>query len=59
MEEYDRVEFLQMYESLKSNKLFYKNQYGFREGHSTELAALELIDIIMQEMDKCETPFNV
>ncbi len=31
----------------------------FREGHSTELAALELVDIIIQEMDKGEKPFNV
>ena len=25
------------------NNLFYKSQYGFRRGHSTELAALEIV----------------
>ena len=29
------------------NKLFFNHQYGFRSGHSTELAALELTDRII------------
>ena len=36
-----------------TNKLFCDGQYGFRERHSTELAALELIDRIVLAMDKC------
>ena len=36
----------------------YNGQYGFRENHSTELAALEIIDRI-QQMDKGEIPFNI
>ncbi len=39
--------------------LFYNNQYGFREGHSTELAALELVDRIIQQIDNGETPFDI
>ncbi len=47
------------YTFIQSQNIFYKNQYDFREGHSTELATLELIDRIIQEMDLGETPFNV
>ena len=31
--------------------LYYDGQYGFREKHSTQLAALELIDRITHELD--------
>ena len=42
-----------------SNELFYNSQYGFRKNHSTELATLEIIDRIIQEMDKYNTPINI
>ena len=35
----------------QDNKLFYPSQYGFREGYSAEMAALELTDRILQEID--------
>ena len=41
------------------HKLFYTGQYGFRHGHSTELAATELIDRIAFSMDKGEIPINI
>ncbi len=44
---------------LQSQKLFYKSQYGFRNEHSTEYAALEIIDRLMTQMDKKETPINI
>ncbi len=31
--------------------MFYNGQYGFRTDHSTEYAALELIDRVILEMD--------
>ena len=37
----------------------YDNQYGFRKEHSTEFAALELIDRILTRMDNKETPINI
>ena len=40
------------------NKLFCNHQYGFRSGHSTELAALELTDRIMTALDNHNTPLN-
>ena len=34
-------------------------QYGFRTGHSTELAALELIDKLSKSIDSNEIPINI
>ncbi len=48
-----------MFTYFKVNNLFYNHQYGFREGHSTELAALELVDRVIQNLDKDDIPFNV
>jgi hypothetical protein len=42
-----------------SSKLFYHSQYGFRKQHSTELAAMELVHLIIDEMDKNETPISI
>ena len=44
---YERVVFDQIYEYFHSNNLFYESQYGFRKGHSTEHALLELYDRIL------------
>ena len=43
----------------EDNKLFNQNKYGFRPGHSTEHAALELVDKITSQMDNNETPINI
>ena len=56
---FERVIFEQLYNYHNSLNLFYHGQYGFRENHSTELAALELIDRIIQYLDKGETPISV
>ena len=42
-----------------TNKLFHNNQYGFRKEHSTELAALEVIDRITCNMDNGKIPFII
>ena len=39
--------------------LSFPNQYGFRPKHSIEYAALELIDRIINEMDKNEIPIDI
>ena len=41
------------------NNLFHSGHYGFRKHHSTELAAMELIDRTTQDMDRGETPFGI
>ena len=42
-----------------SHNVFYEHQYGFRSKHSTELAALHLIDNITTEMDSNNIPLNI
>ena len=39
--------------------MFPPNQYGFRPKHSTEYAALELIDRITNKMDLNEIPIDI
>ena len=41
------------------NKLIFDNQHGFRQKHSTEYAALELVDRIITQMDIKEVPINI
>ena len=38
--------------------MFYSSQYGFRQGHSTKYAALELADRILQHLDNNKLPIN-
>ena len=41
------------------HQLFNDNQYGFRSGHSTEHAILEVIDRTIAALDSNETPINI
>ena len=41
------------------NNLFYNSQYGFRNMHSTELAAIELIDRILMDLDNGNIPISI
>ena len=43
----------------KEHDKLYESQYGFRTEHSTELAAMELIDRLILTMDNNETPLNI
>ena len=56
---FERAVYNQLYEYFKNNNYFYKNQYGFRDEHSTELAANELIDRILGDLDKKRNPIVV
>ena len=49
----------QLYQYFDSNDYFYSSQYGFRKGHSTEHAVLEVTDKIMAEIDRGNTPLTV
>ena len=44
---------------MTDNNLFAIEQYGFRSGHSTELAALHLIDYLTKQMNVGEIPINI
>ena len=39
--------------------LFCQEQFGFRTGHSTELASLQLTDYLIKQMDQGSTPLNI
>ena len=55
----EKVIYKQLYNYFNSNNLFYQSQYGFRSNHSTELAALELLDRIVTKLDNNEIPINI
>ena len=56
---FEKISFHQLSTYLKDSKLFFDHQYGFRPKHSTEYAALELIDRIITQMDQDEIPINI
>ena len=49
----------QLYDYLNNNNLLTKQQYGFRTHHSTELAAVKLVDYINIQMDNGKIPVNI
>ena len=55
----EKVIYGQIYYYFSQNKLFSDSQYGFRHGHSTELAALEIVDRINTVLDNNETPLSI
>ena len=56
---FERVIFDQLLGYFTNNKLLCMDQFGFRPGHSTELAALRLVDHLITQMDKCRVPTNI
>ena len=51
--------FHQLFDYFTYNNLFCVNQFGFRPGHSTELAALKLVDHLTKEIDHRNVPINI
>ena len=56
---FEKAVLSQLYEYFNKNNLLYKSQYGFRTLHSTELASLEIIDIIGKDLDNGKLPIGV
>ena len=56
---FEHIIFRQLFDYMTDNNLFAMEQYGFRSGHSTELAALHLIDYLTKQMDVGEIPINI
>ena len=55
----EKVAHKQISHYFTSHNIFYEHQYGFRSKHSTELAALHLIDKITTEMDSNNISLNI
>ena len=51
--------FNQLFDYFTLNNLFCVQQYGFRAGHSTELAALRFIDQLVKQMDNRFVPISI
>ena len=49
---FERVVFDQLLAHFTNNNLLRLNQFEFRPGHSTELAALRLVDYLITVMDR-------
>ena len=56
---FEKIIFNQTYSYFDDHNLFFGNQYGLRNKHSTELAVLEVIDRITNQLDKGQTPINI
>ena len=56
---FERVIYNQLCAYFDHNHLLSEQQYGFRANHSTELAAIKLVDYIKHEIDRKYTPVNI
>ena len=56
---FERIIYNQLSNYLNDSNLLAEQQYGFRLRHSTELAALKLVDFISHEMESGHTPTNI
>ena len=56
---YEYVVFEQLSAYLERNSLFYCDQYGFRQGHSTELASVRFANDLIQQMDNHKKPTSI
>ena len=53
---FERILYNQLYDYFNSNNLLAEEQYGFRTNHSTEYAAVKLVDNVSKEMKLGNTP---
>lgn len=56
---YEKALYDQIYEYFTLHKLMLNSQYGFRKKHSTEHAAIEIIDRLMEEIDNKNIPIAI
>ena len=56
---FEKVVYKQVYNYMDTNNLLYKSQYGFRQKHSTELAAMEVTDQVFRDIDKKKLPLAI
>jgi hypothetical protein len=56
---FEKVVYDQLFDYLKTNNLFDNGQYGFRNGHSTEHAVLEVVDRVTFGLDQGRMPLAI
>ena len=57
--EFETIVFNQLYDYFQKYELLYTGQYGFRLGHSTEFATIDLMARIIQAMDHGQLPICI
>ena len=48
---FEKVLFSQLHDYFRNNDMFYDSQYGILKNYSTELAAMELTDKVLKDID--------
>ena len=56
---FERIIHNEMYDHLNNNNLLAEQQYGFRRLHSTEYAAVNLIDHVSKQMESGNIPCSL
>ena len=56
---FERVIFDQLLDYFTNNNILCPNHFDFRSGHSTEIAALRLVDHLITQMDSFRVPTNI
>ena len=49
---FEKIMFKRMKEFIDKNELLYSSQYGFRKGHSTQHAILDIVNTIQTNMNQ-------
>ncbi len=56
---FEKVIYKQLYQFFQEKNMFYNTQYGFWTEHLIEFASLGLVDRVVVEMHKMNTPINI
>ena len=56
---FEKIVYKQIYKHFQEFDLFFDSQYGFREGHSCELAAIEFVEYLKSEIEKKHIPISI
>ena len=56
---FDQVILEQLFTYLDGNNLIHRHQYGFRKHHTTEYAALHIVDYLYYKLDLKKIPINL
>ena len=56
---FEKVILLQLTKYLDENNLICEKQYGFQKNHSTEYAALHIVDFLNYQLDANKIPVSV
>ena len=56
---FEKIVYIQLYKYFDENRLFYISQYGFREGHSTDLVSIEITDSIISDLENKKNPIAI